>query len=468
MTLRLLLRVKASSNFGNDIDTSAGSVIGQIVGTMSKALSDNWEQIGNVYAQQRISQATGVNLDYIVALNGVTRLSETPTVVNSMGLAGIAATVVPSLTQFKNNVTNELFQLISDTVIANLQLPQIFVTIDTVADATVYTITIGGVPHAINSGVGATADTIAQALTDEINITSPSAFATAIKYLGGRIQLDTKGGLFDTLVDGNMSFYTPAIVKSINTGEILAVSNTLTIIETPVAGLNAVNNFVDGALGRPIESDSELRQRYKESLQIIGAGTLEAIVSRVKQSTAIAATAVKGFENREDFIDPEGRPPHSFEIVLLSPDTAANDKAIADLLWLIKPTGIETFGPNSGTSIDSNGANQVINFTRPTEIYGWVRITYVIDPEGTFPSDGETTIANCILAIGDAYDIGQNIKPLDFCGCVANFPGVESALIEVDGTATVGGPPVYSASVKQIDDNNEIAVFDLTRIVVTV
>ena len=46
--------LKSSSNFGNDIDTSAGSVIGQLVGTFSKALAENWEQIGNDYAQQRL------------------------------------------------------------------------------------------------------------------------------------------------------------------------------------------------------------------------------------------------------------------------------------------------------------------------------------------------------------------------------------------------------------------------------
>jgi hypothetical protein len=31
----------------------------------------------------------------------------------------------------------------------------------------------------------------------------------------------------------------------------------------------------------------------------------------------------------------------------------------------------------------------------------------------------------------------------------------------------VGGPPTYSTAVFPIDDNGEIAVFDLTRIVVT-
>jgi hypothetical protein len=459
--------LKGSSNFGNDIDTSAGSVIGQLVGTFSKALAENWEQIGNDYAQQRISQATGVNLDYLVALNGVTRLPETPTVVNSLGLAGTSLTVVPALTQVKNSVTNELFQLLSDTQITNLGLNQIFVTIDTVVDSTVYTITIGGTPQTINSGVGATADSIAQALVDDINITNPSSFANATKLLDGRMQLDAVSGVFDTLVDSNMSYYTPAIVESINTGEILAVANTLTIIETPVAGLNEVNNFLDGELGRPVESDAELRQRYNESLQIIGAGTLEAIVARVKQSEEIDATTVKGFENREDVVDGEGRPPHSYEIVLLSPDTPQNDQAIADLLWLIKPAGIETFGNTSATAIDSNGDNQVMNFTRPTSVFAWVRITYVADPESVFPSDGVDTIKNCVLGIGSEYDIGQNIKPLDFSCCVSNFPGIESAVIEVSGTATAGGPPIYSTNVYQIDDNGEIAVFDLTRIEVT-
>jgi hypothetical protein len=458
--------LKASPDFGPTIDTSSESVFGQLIGTFAKPLADSWEQMSNTYSAQILSQATGVNLDYIVALNGITRLPATPTTVN-IGLAGTSLTVVPALTQVRNSVTNELFQLLNDTQITNLQLLQIFVIIDNVADSTVYTITIDGVPHSINSGVGATADTIAAALVNEINVVTPSIEAEAIDLTGGRIQLDAIAGVFDTVVDANMSYYTPSFFESINTGEVLAVSNTLNIVETPVAGLNVVNNFLDGDLGRDEESDAELRQRYANSLQIIGAGTLEAIVARVIQDTDIAATSVKGFENREDVIDSEGRPPHSFEIVLLSPDTPTNNQAVADLLWLIKPAGIETFGNTSASAIDSNGDAQVINFTRPVSIYAWVRITYVVDPESSFPSDGVDTIKNCVLGIGNGYDIGQNIKPLDFSCCVAGFPGIESAVIEVDGTATVGGPPTYSTAVFPIDDNGEIAVFDLTRIVVT-
>lgn len=463
--------VKSSSNFGNDTDVSSESVFGQFLGIFAKVAADQWEKFGIEYAQQRISMATGVNLDYLVELNGITRLPATPTTVN-VGLAGTDLALIPSLTQVKNNVTNELFQLLNDTTITNLQQLQLFITIDSAIDAQQYIIDINGDLYDYTATVPTdTVEDIAEQLVIAINADSGAA-ADATNLLNGRIQLDTATPAtpFDTIVDANMTYYTPATFQSINTGVILAVANTLTVIETPVAGLATVNNFIDGTKGRDIETDAELRIRYFQSLAIIGGCTLEAIVAQFKQDTAIAATAVLGFENREDVADGEGRPPHSFEIVILSPDTTENDQLIADKLWFdSKPAGIETFGVNEAVDVtDSNGDLQTMNFTRPTEIFGWVRITYVLDPESVFPTDGEATIAQCVLDVGNTYTIGQNIKPLDFSCCVAGFPGVESAVIEVDGTATVGGPPTYSTAVKQIDDNGEIAVFDLTRIVVTV
>ncbi|MEE9374550.1 MAG: hypothetical protein V3V00_15955 [Saprospiraceae bacterium] len=457
-------RLKASVNFGNSIDTSAGSSFGQLIGAHSVEAANLWERFDEFYNQQSILNATEVNLDLLVAINSIIRLEATSTTVNE-GLAGTPLTVVPALTQIKNNITNELFELVNDTVITNLQLDQIFVTIDTVIDSTLYTLDVGGVPYTYTTaGSGDTADIIATALTAALNADG-GRVADGTPLLGGRIQLDgiPSGTPFDTIVDANMTFYTPSVFTSINTGAILAVANTVDIIETPVVGLASVNNFIDGFKGREDETDEELRTRFLESLQIIGAGTLESIISRVKNDADIGATSVTGFENVDDVVDLEGRPAHSFEIVILSADTTANDNLIAALIWLIKPAGIKTFGNDSGTTTDSNGDPQVINFSRPTSILAHVKITYVVDTETPFPSDGVDTIKQCVLDVGNDYDIGENLKPLDFAQCVSAFPGVESAVIEV----AIGGAPVFTTNVINIDDNDEIAVFDLTRITVT-
>ena len=75
----------------------------------------------------------------------------------------------------------------------------------------------------------------------------------------------------------HMSFInlgTPVDFIAQNAGSIICPANTLTFIETPVSGLDAVTNLLDGATGRDIETDAELRIRRKESLRVVGAGSV--------------------------------------------------------------------------------------------------------------------------------------------------------------------------------------------------
>ncbi len=57
-------------------------------------------------------------------------------------------------------------------------------------------------------------------------------------------------------------------------GAIPALAGTLIEIETTVDGLDSVYNRYDLTTGRNEETDTELRQRYLESLAVTGVGTL--------------------------------------------------------------------------------------------------------------------------------------------------------------------------------------------------
>ena len=127
--------------------------------------------------------------------------------------------------------------------------------------------------------------------------------------------------------------------RAIESGPILALAGTLTTIETPIDGWSTVTNANNGTPGRAVESDSELRIRRAQSLQVGGAGTVEAIRSRLLEQVD-DVSAVTIIENRTDAVDIDGRPAHSFEAVV----SGGIDQDIANMLWLVKPAGIETHG----------------------------------------------------------------------------------------------------------------------------
>ena len=183
-----------------------------------------------------------------------------------------------------------------------------------------------------------------------------------------------------------MTYFTPSSFECSVVGAKIVVYGSLTVIETPWSGLEEVFNFDDGILGRGHEKDAEARIRREQSLQAAGAGTLPAIVARIGDDID-GVSIVKGFENRED-IEVDGRPPHSFEVVIVG----GVDQEIADILWQIKPAGIQTVGnaPNNtglGISVlDSNGDLQIMHFSRPVNKYITMVLSLFEYDEEIFPN----------------------------------------------------------------------------------
>jgi uncharacterized phage protein gp47/JayE len=69
--------VRTASAFGTDTDTSAESVIGQLVGIFANQLSIGWETLEAVYNARSPNGATSAALDNLCALTGVVRLPAT-------------------------------------------------------------------------------------------------------------------------------------------------------------------------------------------------------------------------------------------------------------------------------------------------------------------------------------------------------------------------------------------------------
>lgn len=153
------------------------------------------------------------------------------------------------------------------------------------------------------------------------------------------------------------------------TGPIRANAGTLNQIETVIAGWTACTNGDDAVLGSDIETDSALRLRRLQSLQTIGAATVNAIYSRVLQQV-VGVSDVSVVENDSDVTDSEGRPPHSVHCVV----DGGTDQDVADKLWAIKAAGIATHGSTVVSVEDSQGYSHDVAFDRSSEVDIWFHV----------------------------------------------------------------------------------------------
>lgn len=102
--------------FGQNVDVSADSVDGQIVGILSDRLADLWQGLANVYGSAFADSAVGVSLDRVLGLAGVVRAPASKTQVNVI-LTGTPATVVPSGSRASVSGSGTLFELTAPAVI---------------------------------------------------------------------------------------------------------------------------------------------------------------------------------------------------------------------------------------------------------------------------------------------------------------------------------------------------------------
>lgn len=81
-----------------------------------------------------------------------------------------------------------------------------------------------------------------------------------------------------------------------NFGPIACPVGSLDTIGTPIAGWNTITNLKAGVTGRFVETDAELRIRRRNSIKLLGAGTVESITAGLLQKVP-GVTSATVFEN---------------------------------------------------------------------------------------------------------------------------------------------------------------------------
>lgn len=441
------------------VNTAPDSVVGEIIGIFSEALDSVYELLQDTYDAMYPSTAEGTSLDGAVSFVGITRLGATATTVTAM-CYGQEGTLLPAGV-IARSLDNRQYVTTADTVISRSSAGDVLIAPSTVTNGANYQIIAGGVSVVYTADGSATAEEITSGLAA---LFSTDYMATAS---GGVLRLRAADQYtdFTLTVDSKLtitSLGTPVVFTCLELGAYTLPANALAVMDSSVNGWDSVNNLVAGATGRFVETDEELRIRHSNTVRATGSLTVQSIRARLlAEVDSVTYAAV--YENRTNTIDQYGLPPHSFEAVV----SGGLDQAVANKIFEVKPSGIETYGNTSIQVLDENGDVQVCEFSRPTNKIAWVRVSVnSLNTEEVLTSEIAQSIKDAVLSYGQSINIGQDIITQRFYGPIySSTNGIGSITVEVAKTNTIGDTPSYTTANISIA-RTELALFDDSRITV--
>ena len=291
----------------------------------------------------------------------------------------------------------------------------------------------------INTSTGQDLDNLAK----NIGITRIMAAKASgeIEFVGDDGTIIPGGFLVETDSNPPIQFKTTEEVIIDNgsaTVEIVAVEagssgnvsgDTITEIVNPISGLDEANNPNPTAGGRNKESDTEFRERYKDSLDRPGGSTANSIRANVLEETE--ATACVVLENTSMEESEEGLAPKSFETIVLG----GEDEEIATAIFDKKPAGMEAYGEESFAITDDAGLEKIVAYSLAAQKDIYVEAEIKVDEN--YPADGEEQIKDAVVEyIGGVTTEGDSMRGLSIYNDVIRARLI-SQMYTVDGVIDV-------------------------------
>lgn len=232
-------------------------------------------------------------------------------------------------------------------------------------------------------------------------------------------------------------------IDSLNIGSVSYISSHLQVMND---------------LAALIESELEI-----DSVVVGGTGNRELTITIEDSQEIEIEFNISGGVSQATYVLSGGRPPKSFEAVV----EGGSDADIALKIWQLKPAGILTFGNTHVVVTDSQGNPQGINFSRATPVYIWVDVVLTLNPQETFPTNGQELVSQAILAYGNTLGIGIDVLIQRVQAVIFSVPGIASATVQLARTLSETDAPSFG-SVDLIIGQTEISVWNLDRITVSI
>ena len=209
---------------------------------------------------------------------------------------------------------------------------------------------------------------------------------------------------------------TVEIISTEGGSEYNVPSNTITEMTEVLAGIDGVTNSAETFGGRDRETDTELRERYFQSLDRAGGSTTTSVRANVLEETETSDCII--LENITMEVDGNGLPPKSFETIVFG----GTNQAIADAIFEKKPGGIEPFGSITETVIDASGNSQNVGFSRATGINIYIEAELITNSD--YPADGDSQVVSEIEDYINSLSINENVIYRKIIDVIFNITGV--------------------------------------------
>ena len=277
---------------------------------------------------------------------------------------------------------------------------------------------------------------------------------------GSLVSTSDTGDQFSTNADATIVAGTVDVLASaVNTGPINGLAGTLTVIDTPISGWDAVTNVSDAVIGTDEETDVELRARRSQSVARDAQAIIDAIFAEV--SAVAGVTHVVVLENDTDTgPDANGLPAHSTHVIVVG----GTDADIAEAIFLKKTLGVTPFGTTTIAVNDDQGIPHNVSFSRPTNIPIFVVVN--LTTFSGYPADGDDQVkqatvdyANGSLVAGREFSLGDDVIHSEIYTPINTIPGhtVDSMFIKLSSPADATGDITIA-----IDEISQFLIANIT------
>jgi len=448
--------------FGNDVDLSDTSIEGVYIKNQALKRTQLWEQLAKLYAIGDVDDSFGIYLDRLVNFVNVERLAANATQVYEC-LWAEEGTEIPAGNLLRI-ASGQTFKIAGAATVDRLSLLGFVLAVTEAEAGHTYQLQINTTIISYTAAVDEDEEQIQEGIAQAIEDALPLAYE--MRTTDDGLEVHSKIGLEAFSMassDTHMKFPLlgfRAVYTATKPGPVIVSIGALNEFVKKVNGVKSAVNYASGITGRVTESDTELR---------MGLGT------RQKQATANEVAIqndilkVPGVEyarvysNRE-MIEVDGRPPKSYEAVVVGGD----EQAIAELIFEKGPAGIQAHGNIIKDVTDSEGFHWDIGFSRPVNMYIWIMVNYSRNAEEDIPLDVVSAIQDNIIEWShNAINVGVDLIYQKMFRPVYDVPGIGFADIKVAVTTdlTAPLPEVYQSGNIEIGEV-EIAVLDKSRIAV--
>lgn len=246
-------------------------------------------------------------------------------------------------------------------------------------------------------------------------------------------------------------------------GNITALANTVTQIETPTYGWRAVTNEAPANPALPLETDAELRLRQSKSVALPSSGLAEGTQSALLNLDGVTDCVVKeNDENINKVVENLTLPPHSITCIV----KGGSEADIADTIFYRKNQGCYTNGTTIVTHYDMYNNVNYIRFYRPTDVP--IKVSVTIRPFLGYSSDITDEIKANLISYIDSLNISKDVSvSLLYSVINKSIPDLANPIFAIDDVqiARVGGS--FDTDDIEIDLNEEASLSD-ANITITV